>query len=82
MSHWPGPRLEHFLTDWWRLVHDGDMDEDSIRRCYAGQQILTAEQFAHLVALYEPCRDEIERLLAEQRGARGRRGGGTLARVA
>lgn len=65
MSHCPGRTLEDYLTDLHRIiVQDADVGS-SIRRIYSGQTVATNEQFKQLVALYEPCREEIERKLRD-----------------
>jgi hypothetical protein len=61
MSHCPGTRLEDWLTDWFRIVVDGNSEYgDSIRNLYANQLILNKEQFDVLVKLFEPAREHIE----------------------
>ena len=62
MSHWPGSRLEDFVSDQWRVVVS-DGSSDSWRYNYSGQKILSPEQFKNLVALFEPIRDYVERRL-------------------
>jgi hypothetical protein len=63
MSHCPGLRLEDWITDWWRLVDvDGEYGT-AIRRMYVGQLILSKEQFQGLLAIYEPARELVERVL-------------------
>jgi hypothetical protein len=65
MSHCPGPDLEDWITDWWRLVDVDGQHGTSIRRLYAGQLILTKEQFQGLVEIYKPVREQIEERLSE-----------------
>jgi len=65
MSHCPGSTLEDWLTDAYHLVDAEGLHGSGIRRVYKGQLILTAEQFAGLVAIMEPVRDEIEFRLDE-----------------
>lgn len=65
MSHCPGLRLEDWITDWHRLVDADGEHGTAIRRFYQGQLILSKEQFAELVRIYEPLREEIERRLEE-----------------
>lgn len=65
MSHCPGPYLEDWLTDWWRLVDADGQHGTGIRRLYTGQLILTKDQFQELVEIYKPFREEIEARLAD-----------------
>jgi len=64
VSHWPGPTLENYLTDVLRLAVPGH--STAIRATlYASQRILEPSQFAEVVRLAEPYRDDIERLLLD-----------------
>jgi hypothetical protein len=63
MSHWPGPKLEDWITDWHRVIDADGEHGTTIRRCYAGQRILDKQQLAELVKMYEPLRERIEELL-------------------
>lgn len=63
MSHCPGPTLEDWLTDWWSLVVQESEHGSGIRWAYANQLVLTKEQFAGLVAIYEAARELIQEQL-------------------
>lgn len=65
MSHCPGSRLEDWITDWYRLVDEAGEHGTGIRRLYKGQLILSKEQFAEFVRIYEPYREKIEDRLSE-----------------
>ncbi len=65
MSHCPGVYLEDFITDQFSLVDEAGEHGTSIRRIYKGQQILTADQFAELVKILEPHREDVERYLED-----------------
>ncbi len=64
MSHCPGVSLEDWITDWYRVVDKGGEHGSGVRRLlYAGQLILTAEQFKGLVEIHEPIREHVESLM-------------------
>ncbi len=63
MSHCPGVWLEDFITDWFRCVDGPGEHGTGIRRLYKGQKILSREQFAELVAVLEPHREDVEQRL-------------------
>lgn len=65
MSHCPGSSLEDWITDWHRLVDADKKHGSGWRWLYTGQLILTAEQFAELVKIYEPFRAGVEERLQE-----------------
>lgn len=65
MSHCPGPYLEDWITDWWRLVDAEGLHGSEIRRLYKGQLVLTKEQFEGLVEIYKPFREQIEARLSD-----------------
>jgi hypothetical protein len=65
VSHCPGPRLEDWITDYWHIVDADGEYGTGIRRWYTGQLIFSKEQFAALVAIYEPAREHVERLIGE-----------------
>ena len=65
MSHCPGVWLEDYVTDQFMCVDVGGEHGTGIRRLYKGQTILTAEQFAEVIAIVEPHREAVENLLCE-----------------
>ena len=68
MSHCPGPALEDWLTDRWRLVVKDSEHGSGIRWAYTDQMILNKEQFAGLVSIYEPTRELVEDRLLQYLG--------------
>ena len=74
MSTCPGHRLEDFLMWNFDLVVDGQSDVNmSLRAAEAlgtinGRQRLNVEQFAPIVAIFEPYREDVERSLADYDG--------------
>lgn len=72
MSSLPGCSLEAFLMWNYNLIVDGDGSAnpslqiaEAIGTATQRRVPLTNEQFAPLVALYEPYRDQVERRLAD-----------------
>ena len=63
MSHCPGYRLEDWLTDWCGVVDADGEHGTQVRRAYAGQLILSKEQFGRLIAIFEPYRVLVEEKL-------------------
>jgi hypothetical protein len=68
MSYCPGRTLEDYLGWAFSLIvvdKDNMVQSDGWRATYAGQHVITTEQFAEIVALYESHREHIEYLLDE-----------------